>query len=363
MKVQRLLAIGFILMLVLSACTPFVTPTEEPATATAEPEPENVLNIYNWDTYMDPDVVANFEKEFGVRVNYETYADNEEMLATIQSGPVDYDLVIPSDYMVGFMRQENLLAPLNRENIPNFKNIAPDFLNQAFDPGNRYSVPYQWGTVGIAYNIKATGKEINSWSDFFDPAYAGRVSMLTSARETLGVVLLYLGYSPNTTDYDEIAAARDFLMDHADHIFAYAPDTGQDLLVAGEVDLAFEWSGDIFQIMEDNPDIRYVIPKEGSIVWADGMCILAGALHKDLAEKFINYVLEPENGAAISSYIRYSSPNQAALPLIDEADRNNPALYPSPEVRKRLFFLADPGPEASQLYEEAMAAVMEAHGR
>jgi len=264
--------------------------------------------------------------------------------------------------MVEIMRNADLLAPLDKNNIPNLTNVDPSFVSPAYDPGNRYCVPYQWGTLGIGYNIKATGRELTSWQDLFDPAFAGRVSLLADARLTMGVVLLYLGYSPNTTSGIEIAKARDFLVEHAAQIAEYAPDTGQDLLTAGTVDVAFEWSGDIFQAMEESADIRYVIPQEGSLIWTDNMCILATAPHKEMAEKFINYVLKPEVGAAISNYVRFGSPNQAAMPLLNQEDRDNPALYPSDEVRQRLFFLADVGPEATKLYEAAWAEVLAAQG-
>jgi spermidine/putrescine transport system substrate-binding protein len=217
--------------------------------------------------------------------------------------------------------------------------------------------------MGIGYNLKATGREIKGMKDFFDPAFAGRVSGLDDAREMLGTVLIYLGYSPNTTQKDEIDAARDLLVSQSKQIASYAPDTGQDLLAEGQVDMAFEWSGDILQLVEENPDIRYVIPEEGSLIWTDNMCIPASAPHKELAEKFINYILEPEVGAALSDFIHYATPNMAALPLINEADRNNPALYPPDQVRASLFFLADVGPEATSLYDQAWAQVMSLYGK
>ncbi|MCI0397365.1 MAG: spermidine/putrescine ABC transporter substrate-binding protein [Chloroflexi bacterium] len=323
------------------------TPTTEPTRGE-----EKVLNIYNWDTYIDPAILADFEEQFGITVNYETYENNEALLSAVESPNANYDIVVPTDYMVAIMRQRELLVPLRKENIPNFKNVDPAFLNSAFDPGNRYCAPYQWGTVGIGYNIEATDKEIKSWADFFDPAYAGRVALLDDARPTLGIVLLYLGYSPNTTNPAEIVQARDFLVERREEIVAFAPDTGQDLVVNGEADLVMEWSGDIFQVMEENSDIRYAIPEEGSVIWTDAACIPITATHRDEAELFINYILEPEVGAALSNFIRYATPNQAAFPMIIEADRNNPALYPSEQVRERLFFLVDLGPD-TELYEQA----------
>jgi spermidine/putrescine transport system substrate-binding protein len=355
------LAVAAIVLAGLSGCdggtTVIAPPPTAPVTAPAE------LNIYNWDTYIDPAVLTDFEQKFGVKIRYDLYESNEAMLESVQAGPNDYDIVVPGDYMVDIMRQADLLAPLNKENIPNFGNVAQAFVSPAYDPGNRYCAPYQWGTLGIGYNVKTTGSlrsEISSWQDLFDPAFAGRVALLADMRLTMGMVLLYLGYSPNTTNADEINEARDFLIAHADQIAAYAPDTGQDLLLSGDVDLAYEWSGDIFQAMEENPDIRYVIPEEGSIIWTDNLCILATAPHKEMAEKFINYVLEPEVGAAISNFVHFGSPNQAAMPLLEEADRNNSALYPSDKVKQRLFFIADVGPDATALYEAAWAEALAA---
>jgi len=328
------------------------------AVPTATVAPATELNIYNWDTYIDPAIITDFEQRYGVKINYEIFGSNEELYDKVKGGTTNYDIVVPSDYMVAIMREEKMLAPLDRTRIPNLQNIAPEFQNPFYDPGNRYCAPYQWGTMGIGYNLAATGKEISGLKDFFDPVYRGRVAMLDDMRLSLGVVLLYLGYSPNTSNPNQIAAARDFLIARADHIVEYAPDTGQDLLAAGQVDLAFEWSGDIFQLMSESPDFRYVIPEEGSLVWTDNICILATAPHKALAETFINYILEPRIGATLSNFIRFSSPNLAALPYINEQDRNDPALYPSEVVRKRLFFITNVSSQTNALYEQAWQEVL-----
>ncbi|MCB0162670.1 MAG: spermidine/putrescine ABC transporter substrate-binding protein [Anaerolineae bacterium] len=350
--------------LLLTACSPAQPNPAPSAKAPTEPEQtasqaEQILNIYNWDTYIDPTILSDFEQKFKVKINYDTYANNEEMLEVVEANPGRYDLIVPTGYMVAQMRRENLLTPLNKAHIPNFTNLDPLFLSPAFDPGNRYCVPYQWGTQGIGYNIKATGREIGRLTDLFDPAFAGRVALLDDSRASLGVVLLYLGYSPNTTNHVEIGEAKDFLLGQTDQIAAYLPDTGQDALAAGEFDLVLEYSGDMFQVMADNPDLRYVIPQEGSIIWTDNMCIPADAPHQALAEQFINYVLEPEVGAALSNFVQYASPNQAAYPLLNEADHNNPALYPSrAAVQQKLFFSEDLGPTDEALYEQAWTEIL-----
>jgi spermidine/putrescine transport system substrate-binding protein len=333
----------------LAACAggqpgvPTPIPTAAPAT----------LRIYNWDTYIDTDLIARFSRETGVRIQYSTYSSNEELLATVQERPNDYDIIVPSDYMVTIMRRKELLAPLDPASVPNMANIDPLFINPSFDPANRYCAPYLWGTLGIGYNRAATGRDITSWADLFDPAFAGRVSLLDDSRSTMGLTLLSLGYSPNTTSPSEIAAARDFLSQHADQIAAYAPDNGQDLLARGAVDLAFEFSGDIFQVMAKHPDLRYSIPAEGSLIWIDNMCILKSSPNRAIAERFLNFILAPDVGADLASYTRYSSPNLAALSQISPQDRDNPALYPTAETRKHLFFLVDVGGAAADLYQQA----------
>jgi spermidine/putrescine transport system substrate-binding protein len=255
------------------------------------------------------------------------------------------------------MRNEGLLAPLSDEAIPNVKNLDSTFVSPVFDPGNRYCMPYQWGTVGIGYNREATGRDIESWADFFDPEFAGRVTFLDDYRTTMGVALLILGYSPNTTDPRQIAEAAEFLKGKSAQIGAYTGDDAQDLLDRGEFDMVVEWSGDVFQVMEDNPAIRYVIPAEGSIIWTDNICIPTSSMNKALGEKFINYILEPEIGAKLSNYIQYGTPNAASLPLIDEEMLQDPAIYPPEAVRERLFFLVDVNLAATQLYEQAWSEI------
>ncbi|HID63022.1 MAG TPA: spermidine/putrescine ABC transporter substrate-binding protein [Anaerolineae bacterium] len=359
MKKQTILSVvilGALVLSVLVGCGPKPTgapaATEAPAPTEAPAEEEKVLNVYNWSTYIAEDTIPNFEKQFGVKVNYDLYDNLEELYAKISAGNPGYDVIVPGDYMVEIMIAEDLLEPLNLDNIPNFKNIDEAFLDPPYDPGNKYSVPYQWGTLGIGYNIKATGEEITSWAQMWDEKYKGRIAVLEDMRYTMGMALIYLGYDPNTTDPDDIKAARDFLIEHKDWIKVFAPDTGQILLNQGEVDLTFEWSGDIFQVMEENEDLRYVIPEEGTIVWTDNLCIPKGAPHKELAETFINYILDPKVGADISNYTMYGSPNKAAQPYLNDLD--NPGIYP--KDMSKLYFLVDVG-EATELYDNAWTEI------
>lgn len=323
----------------------------------------NVLSVYNWSTYIAQDVITQFEQKFNVKVKYDTYESNEDLYAKLKPGNPGYDVVFPSDYMVKIMASENLLEEL-LDNIPNKKHLDSKFINSTYDPGNKYSLPYQWGTLGIGYNIKATKDKIDSWAAMFEPKFKGRIALLDNMRDTLGMILVYLGYDLNTTNPDEINKARDFMIENKEAIAAFAPDNGQVLLDQGEVDLAFEYSGDIFQVMKENPNIRYAIPKEGTIVWTDNMAIPKGAPNKEVAYKFINFILEPEVGAKISNFIHYGTPNKTAREkgLINEKDLKNPSIYPTSEVFSKLKYIEDVG-KATALYDLAWTEVKVAVGK
>ena len=354
--------IGWLSVFLLAACTaqapqaPAPLPEASPSSVGLVAPP--TLRIYSWETYIDPALLDRFSAETGAEIVYDTYVSNEELYETLVQGTAMYDLIVPSDYMVSILRREGYLAKLNHENLPNLVNLDPGFTNPNFDPNLRHCVPYLWGTQGLGYRDTGAGP-IDSWTIFFDQAVPGRAAFLTDSRSTLGIALIYLGYSPNTLRASEIAAARDFLIARADR-FAFVDDEGQDLLLAGEIDMTIDWSGDMLQVIEQDPTLKYSIPNEGSIIWVDTMCVTATTAQQALAEQFINFMLDAEVGAILADYTRYSTPNQAALPLIDPADRANPLLYPDQELRNRLFTLVDLGSDASRLYDEAWAAVLAA---
>lgn len=325
---------------------------------------QQVLSIYNYSSYIAPEAIAQFEKENNVKIQYDTFENSDALYAKLKQGNPGYDVIFPADYMVRIMASENILEPLNLPNIPNQKNLDSNFTSQTFDPGNKYSLPYQWGTMGIGYNLKATKGEINSWAAMFDPKYTGKIAWQDDARYTFSAVLMYLGFDPNTTNPEEINKARDLLIKSNNIIAAFVPDTGQALLDQGEVNVTMEWSGDIFQVMKENPNLRYAIPKEGTIVFSDNMAIPKGAPHKELAEKFINFVLQPEVGAQISNFTHYGSPNKAAIVqgLIDPKDLTNPQIYPPAEVFGKMKFLQDVG-KATALYDRAWTEVKAGAGK
>jgi spermidine/putrescine transport system substrate-binding protein len=362
--------VTWFLLFLLSAIVPLGCSGSRTNTPQASPNnptnvnQEKVLNVYNYATYIAPEALQQFEKENGVKVKYDTYEDSEAMYSKLKAGNPGYDLVFPADYLVKTMITEKMLEPLTLKNIPNSKNLDTKFLNQSFDPGNKYSFPYQWGTMGIGYNLKKTGKEIKSWDTMFDPKYKGQIAWQDNMRYTLGAALIYLGYDVNTKNPDEIKKARDLIIKNKALIKAFAPDTGQTMVAQGEVTLTLEWSGDMFQVMKENPDIRYGIPQEGTIVFTDNMVIPKGAPHKELAEKFINFILRPEIGAEISNFIHYGSPNKAAIAqgLIDKKDLQNPQIYPPPELFNKLKFLEDVG-AATKLYDRAWTEVKASIGQ
>lgn len=352
------LLLVFGLILVLPACGGDEEDGEEQANEEISPEPseEQVLNVYNWSTYIAPEIVPAFEEEYGVTVNYDIFGDNDELFAKIQPGNPGYDIIVPTDYMVAIMIEQGMLQELDRSKISNFDNIDPLFLDPPFDLGNVYCVPYQWGTTGLGYNVAATGREIDSWEVMFSGEFAGRISWLTDSRGVMGIALRYLGHDPNTTNQDEINEALELLLATKADVVAFAPDTGQILLDQGEVDIAYEYSGDIFQIMEENEDMRYIIPKEGSVLWTDNLCIPTGAPHPDMAHKFIDFILDAEIGAQLSNYTAYGTPNAASLPLVDEELRTNPGIYPPDSVKANLFYIESLG-EADLLYDEAWTSL------
>jgi spermidine/putrescine transport system substrate-binding protein len=329
-----------------------------PNTATSAGTAGQTLNIYNWSTYIAPEVLEAFQTQFNVKIKYDNFESNDALYAKLKPGNPGYDVIFPADYMVKRMSGEGMLTPLNLTKIPNLKHLDPKFANPNYDPGNKHSAAYQWGTLGIGYNSEKVKKAPDSWGTMFDSQYQGRVAWLDDVRYTLGAVLIYLGFDPNTTNPAEIVKAKETLVAKKNMISAFAPDTGQNLLNQGEVDLTFEYSGDIFQVMEENKTLKYSIPKEGTIVWVDNMAIPKDAPHKELAEEFINFILDPKIGAQISNFIHYGSPNKTAVDqkLIVETDLKNPSIYPPPEVFKKLQVLKDVG-DKIKLYDQAWTEV------
>lgn len=314
------------------------------------------LRLYNWDRYIDPQVLKDFEREFGVRVIEDKFASNEDLLAKIQASG-GYDVIVPSDYTVQIMIRRQLLAPLDHRNLPNLKNLGKRFREAAYDPGNRYSVPYLWGTSGLGYSRKRFPQPPAGWDDVFNPdklkKHKGRVSMLNDMRETIGAALIYKGFSPNTTDPSQLEAAKQALLAQKPYLAKYDSEAYKESLAAGETVLVHGWSGEILAQRADNPDVAFIVPREGSFLFVDSLAIPKSTKNQYTAEVFINYLLRPQVAARNSSYLRYPSPNEAARPLIDP--RLEGATYKLPQGIT-LHSIRDIG-EAGRLYERVWTEV------
>ncbi len=294
------------------------------------------VNVYNWDTYIGETTVDDFTAATGTEVRYDLFASNDELFAKLREGNPGYDVIFPSSDWAERMVVAEMLLPLDHGKIPNIQNIDPKFMNPAFDRGRTHSLPYFWGTMGIGYRISATeGMAPKAWADMYEKdQYSGRMALLNDS-DLIEVTLKYLGYSVNSNDPAHVDEVIDVLIKAKPHIKTFAPDTGQDLLIAGEVDVCMEWNGDILQVMEEDDDLAYIVPEEGSLIWEDTIAIPAGGPNPDNAHAFINYILEAEVHGQIASEIKYACPNQAAFAFIPQEDLDNPAMYPPREVLER----------------------------
>jgi spermidine/putrescine transport system substrate-binding protein len=343
----------------------------EEAAETA-PELAEELSVYNWSDYIDEAILEAYEEEYGVRIIYDTFASNEDLLAKLQAGATGYDVIFPSDYMVAQMIELGLLAEIDAESLPNFANIGEDFKNAPFDPGNQHCVPYQWGTTGIAYRAGHELLEENppdSWAYLFEPElleqYAdGGVNVLNDQRELLAAALFYLGYSPNTTERAELEEARDLILEAKSFWKTFnSEDYDDTLLIPDEVVLSQAWSGDAasaywatYDDTAEDGNWRYAIPQEGAVKWMDNICITAASERYDTALHFINYLLDPEVGAAITNFTFYASPNEAAKEYIDPAILEDPSIYPPQEVQDKLEWLEEIG-DAIFIQDEMWTAI------
>lgn len=321
------------------------------------PSSEKVLNVYIWTNYLPKEVVEDFQKRTGIKVNVDTYDSNEAVLAKLQSGVADYDLVVPSDYMLKILVPQGLVRPLDRARLPHLQNLDPRFLNQKYDPGNGHSIPYLWGTTGIGYDKKKIGGTIDSWGALFDPKYAGRILMLDDPREAFGAALKLMGRSINETDPGILRQAAERLKSQKKLVRTYNSSDFANLLAAGDVDLAQGYNGELAEVVANAPDrLAYVIPKEGGTLWIDNLAIPKGARNVDSAYAFLDYVMEPEVMAKIVNGVHYAGANQAAFPMIDAKIRQDPAIYPPKEVLDRCELIEDLG-KTTQLIDQLWTEV------
>jgi spermidine/putrescine transport system substrate-binding protein len=315
---------------------------------------EKELHIYNWSDYIAEDTVANFEKEFGIQVTYDTYESNEEMVAKLQAGATGYDIVVPSGYIVPVMVAIDLISPINRKYITNFNNLSPIFQNLANDPGNRYTVPWQWGTSGIAYRTDKVTITVDSWAVFHDQRFAKKMTMMDDGREVIGSQLRYRAHSLNSNDPAELAQAKQDSIDAKRQLKAYISAPVKAQLISGDVWISQLWNGDTTQAKAEQPSLGYVIPKEGCTIWGDSMCIPKSAPNKRAAHEWMNYILRPPVGAALSEATGYGTPNAASARVM-----KNPVPYPTEDELKRLEYQVDLGKDTAtwdQIWTEIKSA-------
>lgn len=317
------------------------------------------IHVYNWGHYINPDVIPMFEEEYGISVIYSTFESNEAMYTAIAMGGNVYDVLFPSDYMIYRMIYEDLLRPINFDNVPNIEHVAERFIGLSFDPDRRFAAPYKWGSVGILYNTTMVNSVIDSWAALWNPDYAGQIFMYNSERDSLAVALKLLGYSLNTKDEGEVNRARDLLIEQRPLVQAYVTDVVKDLMIAGEAALAVVYSGDAVFTMMHNPDLNYVIPREGSNLWVDAMVIPHNSPNPEGAEAFINFMLRPEIAALNTNFIGYSTANATALELglVDQALIEKPGFDITDEEYRRLEVFIDLG-EFREVYTRAFTTVL-----
>ncbi|PYE56584.1 polyamine ABC transporter substrate-binding protein [Deinococcus yavapaiensis] len=320
---------------------------------------KQTLRLFIWSDYMDPAVIKDFEKKFGANVVIDTYESNESMLAKLQGGGARYDLAVPSDYIIQTMVKSNLLQELRAKNVPNLKNIASTFKSPKYDPGNKYSAAYQYSATAVAYRADKVKNPAQSWSVIFGSEDKIRFALLDDPREVIGAALKYLGYSLNSTSTQELAKARDLIVKTKAKKGFVGFDGGPGIrnkLLAGEIDLGQIYAGDGLQGAQENKNLKLFIPKEGTTISVDNLVVLKNAPNRDLAEKFVNFILDAKVGARISNYTQYATPNGAARQYLDPALKSNQALYPPAVVAKGFENIREVG-SATRLYDRIWTQV------
>ncbi len=347
LRVARLFILHFAFC-ILTACQP--APEDGPKRA-PKSSPAT-LYYFTWSDYADKAVLEDFEKLEQVKVVVDTFGSNEELLAKLQSGATGYDVAAPSDFMVSILVKQGLLAELDLSKVPNVRLLVERLQHLPFDPTNRYSIPYVWGTVGIGYDSNRIPTPPDSWTVLWDSRHKGRISMLNDQREVFGVALRMMGQSMNARDPTAIEEAKRKLLSQKPLVKTYTSDSYDQLLASGEVVLAHGWGGAVARAMADRPSVRYVIPKEGGTIWSDCLVLLKSSPRQDLAMRFINYLLDREVAARTTNRLMFATSNREAKALVHPHIRQNPAVYPPDSVFDRLEWMADVG-EAIRLYDRA----------
>lgn len=314
---------------------------------------KDTITVYNWGEYIDPDLLKQFTEETNIKVIYETFDSNEAMMTKIEQGGTSYDIAVPSEYAIEQMKEKNLLQPLDHSKLPNLEHIDPYFLNLAYDPNNEYSIPYFWGTVGIAFNPSLLdGQTFESWDNLWDPSLKEKVFIVDSAREVIGMGLNSFGYSLNSTDENELLQATDKLKELTPNVKAIIGDEITQLMVQEEAAISLTWSGQAADMMFENENIDYIVPSEGSNLWFDNMVIPKTSANIDGAHQFINFMLDPEVAAQNADYVGYSTPNLSAIDIMDPEVTSDERFYPTEEMRDHLEVYKNLGLETLGFYNQ-----------
>lgn len=346
---KALIALAAIPLLAMTACSDG---------SSGNSTDSDTLNVYAWADEIPESVVEAFTKETGIKVQMDTFDSNETMIAKLSAGNSGYDLVQPSQYAVQQLAGQQLIEELDHSKIQGLENLSPQFADPSYDPGNKYSVPWVWGTTGLIYNEKCTGKPVDSWEALFDPAYKGRIYMLDNMLAAYIVGLQVLGYEADSTDQAQIEAATNKLQEQKSLLAGYNSTNYADLVSQGQACVAEAWGGtSTAKVVESNPDVKYVLPKEGGTMWTDGFAIAKGAEHADAAYKFINFTLRPEIAAMATDDGSMASVNEAAQAKITKKDLlENAAVYAPAASVENAGFVVDPG-KAMTLYQQGWTKV------
>ena len=312
------------------------------------------INFFNYGENIDEETVKEFEEQYGIKVNIETFDDMENMYQKVKSSGVKYDVILVSDALMPRMIKQNLVQELNKNNIPNISQMDEEYLNLEIDPGNKYSVPYMFGTVGLIYNKDVVKEEVDSWDILWDEKYKNKIFMFDTYRDTIGVALKKLGYSLNSTDINQIEEAKQLLIEQRKTVDPiYGVDNGTTMIPAGESDVNMIWSGEGLNLQEENPNLVYIVPKEGANFWIDSLCIPSNAKNVEGAEKFINFVSDKKSALRIADEIGYTTPNKQARLEQPESVRNNPNAYMPKEIMDRCEIYVDFSKDIKKIYDNA----------
>lgn len=328
-------------------------------TSCSSEEEKKFLDVFNWGENIDESLLKEFEDKYNVKINYNTYDTNEFMYEAVKSGKTNYDVAVPSDYMVEKMIKEDMLEKLDFDNIPNFNKIDSDYLNREFDPGNKFSIPYMSGTVGILYNSNLVKDPVDSWNILWNPKYKGEIFMLDAQRDAIGISLKRLGYSLNSTDTKQLNEAKNELIKQKSLVRAYVQDEVKDRMIAGEGGLAVIWSGEGLNLQDQYPYLKYVVPKEGANFWVDSLVVPKGSKHKKEAELFINFLCEKEPALKNASEVGYTTPQKEAREAQPDNIKYNKNAYLPKEVLDKCENYKDLG-DKLKLYDEVWLEVKSA---